>query len=162
MYQQDNGAALYRRSLYTFYKRTAPPPFMVNFDAPNREQSCTRRERSNTPLQALQLMNDIQHIEAARVLAQRMIAQGGSAAEERIAFAYQTVLARSPDAQDLESLKGQLTKHLARYEQSPDDATKLITQGQSKPPTELITPELAAYTLVASTILNLDETLTRN
>ncbi len=161
-YQQDEGAALYRRSLYTFYKRTAPPPFMVNFDAPNREQSCTRRERSNTPLQALQLMNDVQHVEAARSMAQRMLTQGGSSADERIAFAYQTVLARAPDAQELELLNEQLTKHLARYQQSPDDATKLIMQGQSKPLAALTAPELAAYTLVASTILNLDETLTRN
>ncbi len=161
-YKQDMGSALYRRSLYAFYKRTAPPPFMVNFDAPNREQSCTRRERSNTPLQALQLMNDVQHIEAARELARRMLTEGGESAAERIAFAYKAVLARKPDTQELELLNEQLGKHLARYQQSPDDATKLITQGQSKAPAELAAPELAAYTLVASTILNLDETLTRN
>ncbi len=161
-YQQDSGSALYRRSLYTFYKRTAPPPFMMNFDAPNREQSCTRRERSNTPLQALQLMNDVQHVEAARALAQRMLTEGGTSAEARFTFAFQTVLSRQPDSQEIGILQEQLDHHIERYQQSPDDAAKLIMQGESKPATDLAAPELAAYTLVASTILNLDETLNRN
>lgn len=161
-YQQDQGAALYRRSLYTFYKRTAPPPFMVNFDAPNREQSCTRRERSNTPLQALQLMNDVQHVEAARTLAERMLTQYGSSPVERMDFAYQIVLSRPADAAELTLLNEQLAKHLERYTTHPEDAAKLIGLGQSKPKPDLAAAELAAYTLIASTILNLDETLTRN
>ncbi len=161
-YKQDSGPALYRRSLYTFYKRTAPPPFMVNFDAPNREQSCTRRERSNTPLQALQLMNDVQHVEAARALSERMMTEGGATPEMRLAFAYQTVLSRQPKTQEIEILREQFNEHLKRYQRTPDDAVKLITQGESKPSPELAAPELAAYTLVASTILNLDETLNRN
>jgi hypothetical protein len=161
-YQRDNGAALYRRSIYTFLKRTAPPPFMANFDGPNREQSCTRRERSNTPLQALQLMNDVQHVEAARGLAQRMLLEGGAAAKEQIAFAYQVVLARSPDSEEIELLSAQLNQHLERYRQAPGDAAKLVSQGDSKPSPQLAPADLAAYTLVASTILNLDETLSRN
>jgi hypothetical protein len=161
-YKQDSGPALYRRSIYTFYKRTAPPPFMANFDAPNREQFCTRRERSDTPLQALQLMNDVQHVEAARALAERMITEGGTTPIDRIAFAYRTVLSRRPDAAEAALVEGQLKTHLARYEKDPAAAGKLVTQGASKPRAGLAPAELAAYTMVANTILNLDETLTRN
>ncbi len=162
VYMQDSGQALYRRSLYTFYKRTAPPPFMVNFDAPNREMSCTRRERSNTPLQALQLMNDVQHVEAARALAQRMIVEGGETHKDRITFAYRTLLARQPGEQEVEILTAQFGQHLERYQQNPEDAAKLVMQGESKPEAGIAVPQLAAWTLVASTILNLDETLNRN
>jgi hypothetical protein len=161
-YTPDTGSALYRRSLYTFLKRTAPPPFMANFDAPNREQFCTRRDRSNTPLQALQLMNDVQHVEAARALAERMLMEGGAGPAERITFACRLVLARVPDREELEVIQGQLQQHLDRYQHDSDAAMKLISQGESRPKTELGTSELAAYTLVANMLLNLDETLTRN
>ena len=161
-YKQDHGAALYRRSIYTFLKRTAIHPFMANFDAPSREQSCTRRERSNTPLQALQLMNDVQHFEAARALAERMLTEGGATAAERIGFAYRTVLARTPDEVELAVVGEQLAAHLARYKADEAAAKKAISHGESKPKAELPPAELAAYTLVANMILNLDETLNRN
>jgi hypothetical protein len=162
VYVQDHGEALYRRSIYTFLKRTAPPPFMANFDAPSREATCPRRERSNTPLQALQLMNDVQHVEAARALAERMITQGGSTPDDRIEFAYKTVLARSPEADERKIVETQLAAHMDRYAKDAEAAKKLISHGESKPDEKIAAPELAAYTLVANTILNLDETLTRN
>jgi hypothetical protein len=161
-YKQDSGPALYRRSIYTFFKRTAPAPFMVNFDAPNREQFCTRRERSNTPLQALQLMNDVQHVEAARALAERMLVEADSTPDERITFAYRVVLSRSPTPDELAIVNQQWTAHLARYQEDVEAANKLISYGESKRKAELNSAELAAYTMVANTILNLDETLTRN
>jgi hypothetical protein len=161
-YTQDTGPALYRRSIYTFLKRTAPAPFLSNFDAPNRESSCARRERSNTPLQALQLMNDVQHVEAARAMAQRMLTEGGATAAERIAFAFRSILARQPDAFEAEVTAAQLATHLARYQADEEAAKKVIAHGESKPKPDLAPAELAAYTLVANMILNLDETVTRN
>jgi hypothetical protein len=161
-YKQEHGPALYRRSLYVFYKRTAPPPFMANFDAPSREQTCTRRERSDTPLQALQLMNDVQQFESARALAERMLTEGGATPAERIAFAFRTVLARKPEEMEAKLLDEQLNAHLARYTTDEAAAKKVASHGESKPSSDLKPAELAAYTLVANTLLNLDETLNRN
>jgi hypothetical protein len=162
LYTQDKGDALYRRSIYTFLKRTAPPPFMSNFDAPSRESSCTRRERSNTPLQALQLMNDVQHVEAARGLAQRMMIEGGTTPAERIAFAFRTVLSRTPEADETKIVEDELAVHLDRYAKDAEAAKQAISHGESKPNEKLPPAELAAYSLVANMILNLDETVTRN
>ena len=162
VYKQDTGEALYRRSLYVFIKRTAPAPFLSNFDAPSREQCTTVRERSDTPLQALQLMNDTQQFEAARALAQRMMTQGGASPAERIAFAYQVVLSRTPDTEEAAILQRQFAAHLDRYSKDEAAAKKAISHGESKLRPELKPAELAAYTMVASTVLNLDETLNRN
>ena len=161
-YKRDAGTALYRRSLYTFFKRTAPPPFLSNFDAPNREQPCSRRDRSNTPLQALQLMNDVQHVEAARNFAERMIVDGRATPEARIAFAFEALLARKPIDGEMRIVKGALDAHLARSTKFPADAKKLIAFGETKPKPSLKPEELAAYTMIATLLLNLDETLTRN
>jgi hypothetical protein len=161
-YQQDKGTALYRRSLYTFLKRTAPPPFMANFDAPSREFFCTRRERSNTPLQALQLMNDVQHVEAARALAQRMMTQGGETPDERLAFGFRLVLARRPEPEEVALLRDQWNQHQARFARDSASAEALVRVGESKPRPGLAMTDLAAFTLVANTLLNLDETVTRN
>ncbi len=168
-YRQDKGDALYRRSIYVFLKRTAPPPFMVNFDGPAREAFCAKRDRSNSPLQALQLMNDVQHIEAARALAQRMMTEPTSAngagavtPADRIAFAYRVVLARQPASEETAIIAETFARHLAKYQKSADAAKKLITTGESKPKPELNESELAAWTMVANLVLNLDETLNRN
>jgi mono/diheme cytochrome c family protein len=161
-YTRDAGESLYRRSLYTFLKRTAPPPFMANFDAPNREQFCARRDRSNTPLQALQLMNDVQHVEAARGLAARVLAEASGDDAGRIEWLYRTVLARRPQSAEAAVVAESLAGHRKRYAADPDAARKLVAYGDSKPPDSLPVDELAAWTLVANMLLNLDETLTRN
>jgi hypothetical protein len=161
-YKRDTGTALYRRSIYTFLKRTAPPPSMNTFDGPSRESSCVRRERSNTPLQALLLMNDEQHVEAARALAQRMLLEGGASPEARVNFGFQTVIARHPLDAERAVLKEMLEKTLTRYTSNPEAAKQVIAVGDSKPKADLDPSELAAYTMVASVLLNMDETVTRN
>ena len=161
-YKRDDGDALYRRSLYTFLKRTAPPPFMSSFDAPNREQSCARRGRSNTPIQALQLMNDIQHIEAARAFAQRMITEGGLTTPDRIEWGWLTVTSRTPQTDELQVVIENYHRHLQRYTANNKAAEELINYGESQPNSEINPAELAAYTLVANMILNLDESVSKN
>lgn len=161
VYKRDTGDALYRRSIYTFFKRTAPPPFMTTFDAPNREQFCARRERSNTPLQALQLMNDVQHVEAARALAERTLAAAPDDAG-RISWLFGAVLARPPEDGEADDVAETLAGHRTRYKADPAAARKAISHGDSKPTAGVPPDELAAWTLVATMILNLDEALTRN
>jgi hypothetical protein len=161
-YLQDHGKSLYRRSIYTFLKRTAPPPFMSNFDGPNREQFCTVRERSNTPLQALQLLNDTQHFEAARAFAERILSDGGATPEARIRYAYQSTLSRHPEPDELAIVLQTLQQCLTRYKADPEGAKQAIAVGESKPTGKHDPTELAAYTLLANLILNLDETVTRN
>jgi hypothetical protein len=161
-YQQDHGTALYRRSLYVFLKRTAPPPFLTTFDGPNREQVCTVRERTNTPLQALQLLNDVQFFEAARALAERTLAEGGTSDDNRIAFLYRTVLARTPDADELKVVKALLDKQRNLFERDAAGAAKVVTAGESKPKRIAPDAETAAWTMVANLMLNLDETVSRN
>ncbi len=158
---QDHGDKLYRRSLYTFLKRTAPPPYLTNFDGTNREQVCMVRERSNTPLQALQLMNDVQHFEAARALAERVLAATEST-EGRIAFAYRTVLARSPSAHETAVVSKALVRQKELFAARPEEAKKAIRAGESAPNEKLDPVELAGWTLVANLLLNLDETVNRN
>src|SRR5579884_887715 len=161
-YLQDHGAALYRRSLYVFIKRTAPHPFLVNFDAPNREQLCAVRDRTNTPLQALQLMNDVQHVEAARALAERALAEGGKTTDERITFLYRTLLSRRPDADELRLVTANLERQRKLYRTDPAAARKLVSAGESKPRGVASVDETAAWTMIANLLLNLDETLNRN
>ena len=161
-YKQGSGDDLYRRSLYTFFKRTAPSPFMSSFDAPNREQSCSRRGRSNTPMQALQLMNDIQHIEAARNFAERMIKEGGNNARSRMQWAFRTVTSRYPTYEELKVILSALSDHRERFAGDATAAKELVSYGESKVDETIAVEDLAAYTLAANLLLNLDESVSKN
>ena len=161
-YKQGSGDDLYRRSMYTFLKRTAPPPFMSSFDGPNREQSCAARGRSNTPMQALQLMNDVQHVEAARNLAQRILKEGGVDANTRVRWAWRVVTARHPEAAETQIITNVLAGHRARFAKDAEGAKQLIAFGESKADPELAHVDLAAWTLVANLLLNLDEVVNKN
>ncbi|MBC8325838.1 MAG: PSD1 domain-containing protein [Verrucomicrobia subdivision 3 bacterium] len=161
-YKQGTGDELYRRSIYTFLKRTAPPPFMSSFDGPNREQSCAARGRSNTPMQALQLMNDVQHVEAARNLAQRILKEGGEDADARVRWAWRVATARHPAAAETQIITNVLAGHRARFAKDTEAAKQLIAFGESKADPELAPVDLAAWTLVANLLLNLDEVVNKN
>ena len=161
-YKQGKGDDLYRRSLYTFLKRTAPPPFMATFDGPNREQSCAIRGRSNTPMQALHLMNDVQHVEAARALAQRILKEGGANPRDRAQWAWRLVTARYPSAEEARILLNALQAHRERYLDDVEAATELINFGDSPPDPDIVASELAAWTLIANLLLNLDEVVNKN
>ena len=160
-YKADTGDNLYRRSLYTIWKRTAAPPSMTMFDSPTREICTVKRSRTNTPLQALALLNEVTYVEASRVLAQRMIAEGGATPEERIAWAFKRVTLRPPTPDEVQVLATGLNKRLARYGTKADDAQKLVSLGASKPDAKANPAELAAYTTTANVLLNLDEVVTR-
>ena len=159
-YQADTGDKLYRRSLYTFWKRTAPHPAMEILNAPVREVSCVKRELTNTPLQAFVIMNDPQFVEASRQLASRAI-KGAKTTDERIHLISSALLARPMSNDELDVVKLTLKQAKDKFTNSPEDATKLITVGESKPDESLAAPELAAWTVVANQILNMDETLNK-
>ena len=160
-YKQGHGDDLYRRSMYTFWKRTSPPPALITFDAPDREKCTARRTVTNTPLQALVLLNDPTYIEAARVLAEKMIREGGTDPAKRIRYAFRLATARDPDAKELQVLRELERTDLAEYRHDKDAARKLVSVGENKADGKFDTADLAAWTTVASTILNLDETITR-
>ncbi len=160
-FARDEGAALYRRSLYTFWKRTSPNPQMSTFDAPTREFCVVRRSVTNTPLQALVLWNDVQFLEAARALAQRTVAEvTGDAA--RLASMFERCTGRAPGAREQAILQRTLDGFRARYQNAASDAEALLAQGESKRPVGGDAVELAAFMMLASTVLNLDETLVRD
>src|SRR5262245_62431110 len=161
VYRQSHGPDLYRRTMYTFWKRTAPPPSLMTLDAPDRETCTVRRSRTNTPLQALVLMNDPTYVEASRKLAERILAEGDTTTEERITFAFRTVLARSPKAAEMAVLKRIFTEQRTVYEKDRAAALKLLGVGEAPRDDKRDAAELAAWAMVASVLLNLDETLTR-
>jgi len=159
-YVQDHGADLYRRSLYVYRKRTVPHPVVATFDAPSREICLVKRARTNTPLQALELLNDVVYVEAARGLAARMLAEGGSAAEDRVVFGFRTAVGRAPNQRERRVLLAGLESRLEAFRADPEAARALIAQGESPAPADVDPVELAAYAATAGVILNLDETIT--
>ena len=160
-YKHDTNDGLYRRTLYTIWKRTAAPPSMLLFDAPSREICTVKRSRTNTPLQALTLLNEITYVEAARKLAERMLTEGGATPESRLRFAFRQVTSRTPTDEELAVLVGGLNDDLARFRQDANAAKQLIVLGESKAGVSFDPAELAAYTLTANVLLNLDEVVTR-
>jgi hypothetical protein len=160
-YKHDAGANLYRRSIYTIWKRTTPPPDMVLFDMPSREYCLVRRSRTDTPLQALTLLNDVTFVEAARLLAGAMMRDGGSSVDSRLTYGFRRALVRLPSAEELGILREGFTRRLARFRAEPTSATHLIAQGDTPADAAQDPSELAAYTTVASTIINLDEAITK-
>jgi hypothetical protein len=147
--------------MYTFWKRTIPPPSMANFDAPGRDSCIIQRGFTNSPLQALDLMNDVTYLEAARMLAERMMKEGGSTAEDRIAFAFRLATAKPPSAEQTRIISESLHYALDRFQTRPDAATKYLSQGEHPRDPALDVEELAAYTSVASLIINMDEAVTK-
>ncbi len=158
---QDSGDKLYRRSLYTYWKRSAPPPAMQIFDAPTREKCTIRRARTNTPLQALVTLNDTQFVEAARHFAQRMIFEGGKTTDDRIDYGFRLATARRPTESERKVLNVVLTSALERYATDVESAKSLLASGESGRDQTLDLSHHAAWTILASAIMNLDETLTR-
>ena len=161
-YSQDHGDALYRRSLYLFWKRTAPPPSMTTLDAPSREQCRTRRERTDTPLQALLMMNDVAYFEAARHLGYRMLREGGGSDADRLRYGFRLVTARTPADNECAVLAQNLDAQRSVFRANEEAAKKAISAGESPVPSDVPPAELAAYTMVANLLLNLDEVVTKN
>ncbi len=158
---QSLGKDLYRRTMYTFWKRTSPPPQLVTFDAPDREICTVRRSRTNTPLQALVLMNDPTYVEASRKFAERVMLKEKEPGP-RLALAFRLATARAPSERESAILQRVFDKQLQAYRANPKAAADLLRVGESARDDTLSAPELAAYTIVASVILNLDEVVTKN
>ncbi len=174
-YHESTGSDLYRRSMYTFWKRTVPPAALSTFDAPDREKCTSRRLTTNTPLQALVLLNDPTYVEAARVLAHNAIHEAAASPAARVQYLFRAATARPPTASETKVLLDLAAQRLEHFKKNPELAAKLFAIGDSKPANILYSgmgalrgggppiesTELAAWTVVASTILNLDETITK-
>ncbi|HQW30579.1 MAG TPA: DUF1553 domain-containing protein, partial [Verrucomicrobiales bacterium] len=160
VYVPDGGGDLYRRSLYTYIKRQAPPPSLLTFDGPTREKCTMRRSRTNTPLQALQLLNDDTYVEASRVLAERVLRESGDD-EVRLRQLWQRVLVREPGEEEIELLLGLLGRQRERFGSNPESAARLLSIGAAHHDTKLDAQEHATWTIIAQSVLNLDETLSR-
>ncbi len=160
VYARGGPDELWRRSVYTYWKRAAPPPSMLALDAPTRESCTVRRPVTNTPLQALVLWNDVQFVEAARAFAARTLAESGDD-RVRLASMFRRATGRSPDAPELDDLAQALADFRVRYRAAPDDAAKLVAVGASEPPSGLDDAELAAWTMIGSALFSLDGSLCR-
>ncbi len=160
-YVRSPGPDAYRRSLYTFWKRTVTNPTLGLFDATTRETCIVRRSRTNTPLQALTLMNDVTFVEAARVLAERTLREAGPSAEDRIALLFRRLAGRAPSAAESEILAASIERHRQHFAHDTEAAKSLLDVGDTPAPANIDPSELAAYTAVASVILNLDEVVTK-
>ena len=160
-YEHGDGDELYRRSLYTYWKRTLGPPAMLAFDAAPRESCVVHEVRTNTPIQALNLMNDPTYSEAARLYAERMLREGGPSDRERLQYGFVLATAREPGTAESDILRASLNRYRDRYSTNPVDAETYLSSGEHRRDASFEAPELAAYTAVASMLLNLDETITR-
>jgi hypothetical protein len=163
IYKQDTGENLYRRSVYNFWKRMAPPASLEIFNAPAREASCLRRERTNTPLQALVTLNDTQYVEAARVLAEKALLTAGSAGEADgiITFMAERLLSRPLRPEERGIVKGTFDDALSHYRAQPAAAAELLAVGERRCDASLDAPTLAAWTMIANQLMNLDEVLNK-
>jgi hypothetical protein len=159
-YVQDHGKHLYRRTMYTFWKRTSPPPSLATFDAPDRETCTVRRSRTNTPLQALVLLNDPTYVEASRKLAERVMTEA-AATEGRVALMFRLVTGRAPSSAEASVLRRVFEQQAAAYRRDPKAALRLLAVGESDRAAHLDAAELAAWAAAAGVILNLDESVTR-
>ena len=160
-YVRDKGEGLWRRSLYTYWKRTVLAPNMQVFDATAREYCRVRASSTNTPLQSLNLMNDMTYVEAARMLAQRMLTQGGTTQPERMTWAFRAVTSRQPTERELQVQLRNLKAQLEYFNRNPQEAARLLSVGEKRNDEKLNPSELAAYTATASLMLNLDEVITK-
>jgi hypothetical protein len=161
-YVQAHGDDLYRRSLYIYRKRTVPHPSMATFDAPSWETCQVRRASTDTPLQALALLNDVTYVEAARRFAERMLTEGGTSADSQVTFAFRIATGRTPTSDELRVLCNSLAKYTARFRQSPKEAEEFVSHGESPRNKALNVVDLAAHTAIATVLLNMDETVSKN
>ena len=160
-YKRDSGGKLYRRSMYTYWKRSAPMPNMLIFDAPTREKCMIQRPITNTPLQALVVLNDPQFVESARAFAQRIILEGDADERSRINFGFKLALSREATNEEVEVLKRVLDGQFSAFTADKEKAKKFLSVGESARNESVDMVEHAAWTVIAQIILNMDETLTR-
>jgi hypothetical protein len=159
---QSHGDDLYRRGMYTFWKRTCPPVQLSTFDAPDRETCTVRRARTNTPLQALITLNDPTYLEASRKLAERVLHKAPTDFDQRLQFLFRSVTCRVPTDRELAVLTRMWEQQRSHYQQQPQMIDALLSIGESPADKSLDPLELASWTMLASGVLNLDETITRN